>query len=208
MENIAKKRYYYSRVSNRLIFMNLQMHHKFIVSPINGQNYINEIKVGDKTLVVNNSIEDHKDVQRIGVVISTPKNYNGVIQIGDLIVTQHNVFRISFNDKGIAQFSDNHIKENLYAITTDIIYLIIRDGKYIATDEFVLIEPITEEDRWNGKRMLEDCGFAKYINKDLEDQGVSVGNKVAIKKFANYLFEIFGEQLYIMKNNRVMAILE
>ena len=183
------------------------MHHKFIVSPINGQNYINEIKVGDKTLIINNSVENHEDVNRIGIVKSLPKNYSGVIQLGDLIVTQHNVFRITLSDWGLPLYSDNHIKDDLYAITTDIIYLIIRDGQYIATDEFVLVEPIIEEDRWKGRRMLTDCGFAKYINKSLEKSGVKVGDKVAIKRFANYLFKIFDQELYIMKNSRVLAVL-
>lgn len=187
--------------------MNLQIYNKFIVSPINGQNYINEIRVGDKTLIVNNSIENAEDVNRIGVVKSIPKNYKGVIQLGDLVVTQHNVFRITYSDWGIPRFSDNHIKDDLYAITTDVIYLIIRDGKYIATDEFVLVEPIIEEDKWKGKQMVEDKGIARHINQDLINQGVKAGDKVALKKFANYLFEIFEEKFYIMKNSRVLAVL-
>jgi hypothetical protein len=187
--------------------MNLQIYNKFIVSPINGQNYINEIKVGDQTLIVNNSIENAEDVNRIGIVKSLPKNYKGVIQLGDLVITQHNVFRITYNDWGIPMFSTNHIKDDLYGITTDVIYLIIRDGKYIATDEFVLVEPIIEEDRWNGRRMLEDKGFAKYTNQDLLNQGIKAGDKVALKKNANYLFEIFGKKYYIMKTSRILAIL-
>ena len=168
---------------------------------MNGQNYINEISINGKSLIINNSIEDHNDVQRIGIVKALPLHYKGNVQVGDLVVTQHNVFRISFNDKGLPVHSSNHIENDLYGITSDILYLIIRDGKYIATDEFVLLEPIKEQTVFEGEKIVENQGFAKYINKHLESQGVKQGDRLAFRKFANYLFEIFGEKLYIMNNN-------
>lgn len=183
---------------------------QFIISPINNEQYINTIKSGNSELVINTSIEDAQDVQRIGEVISCPFGYQGVIRPGDLVVVQHNVFRITFDDWGTPRQSTNHIKDNLFAVTSDIIYMVIRDGVKIASDDYIFVEGIVEEDKkeglWLGKQELENVGIAKYVNKELERQGVFSGTKVAFGKSAKYLFEIFGEKLYLMRNKKILAI--
>jgi len=180
----------------------------FIISPLDGKQYNDEIIVAGKKLLICNSIEEASDVNRIGVVRNVPKNYKGNVQIGDLIITQHNVFRICFNDKGVPLQSDHFIKDDLFSVSPDLIYLIIRNGEFIATDDYVFIEPIEVNDFWLGKHTLENVGIAKYINTEVKDYGVKQGDKIIFRKFANYLFEIFGERLFMMKNNRVLAVVD
>jgi len=186
--------------------MNIQSPFNFIISPINGKQYVDEITVAGKKLLICNSIEEHSDVNRVGVVRQLPKNYTGNIQIDDLVVIHHNIFRISFNDKGLPLQSDHFIKDDLFAVSKDLIYLIIRNGEFIATDDYVFIEPIEVEDFWEGKKTLENIGIAKYINSEVKNQGVNPGDKIIFRKFANYLFEFFGMKLFLMKNNRVLAV--
>ena len=186
--------------------MQLQSPFKFLISPIDGKQYNDEIIINGKKLLICNSIENHEDVNRIGVVRQLPKNYSGNVRIDDLIITQHNVFRLFLNDKGVPLQSDHYIQENLFSISQDLIYLIIRNGEFIATDDYVFIEPIVEETRWEGKKTLENIGIAKFINSEVEKSGVKVGDKIVFRKFANYLFEIFGEQYFMMKNSRVLAV--
>ena len=54
----------------------------FIVKPKNSR-YNNEVKLGDKKLIVNANIEDHKMVSRHAVVVSTPIAYCTDIKVGD-----------------------------------------------------------------------------------------------------------------------------
>jgi len=182
----------------------MQTAFKFIVSPINNEQYINEIG----NLIVNTSIEEAENVQRIGEVINVPFDYQGFIQKGDLVVVQHNVFRITFDDWGVPRQSDNHIKENLFGVSPDIIYAVIRDGKIMSSDNYIFVEPIVEEDFWLGKQTLKNQGFAKYVNPTMEKQGVFQGVRIAFGSFSDYLFEIFGEKLFLMRNKKVMAILD
>ena len=177
---------------------------KFIISPINNEQYINQIG----NLIVNTSIEEAQDVQRIGVVESLPFGYSGFIQKCDLVVVQHNVFRITFDDRGFPRQSDNFIKDNLFGVTPDIIYAVIRDGKIMSSDDYIFVEPIVEEDFWLGKQTVKNQGFAKYVNPTMEAQGVTKGVRIAFGSFSEYLFEIFGERLYLMRNKKVMAILD
>jgi hypothetical protein len=177
--------------------------YKFIISPINNEQYINEIG----NLIVNTSIEEAEDVQRIGVVESLPLTYSGFIKKGDLVVVQHNVFRITLDDRGIPRQSDNFIKDNLFGVTPDIIYAVVRDGKIMSSDDYIFVEPIVEEDFWLGKQTVKNQGFAKYVNPTMESQGVIQGARLALGSFSEYLFEIFGEKLYLVRNKKVMAVL-
>jgi len=179
--------------------------YRFIVSPINGEQYVNTKQIGEKELIVNTSVEDAENVQRVGLVRSLPSNYKGNIQVGDSVVVQHNVFRLSLDKDGIARQSDNHLKDDLFAVDERSIYLIIRNGEKIATDGYVFIEPIIEDDFWLGKREVDNIGFAKYVNPTMKAQGIKQGTKVAFKNHSTYLFEIFGERLYLMRNSRVVA---
>jgi len=181
----------------------MQTAFKFIVSPINNEQYVS--KIGN--LIVNTSIEEAENVQRIGEVINVPFDYQGFIQKGDLVVVQHNVFRITFDDWGVPRQSDNHIVENLFGVSPDIIYAVIRDGKIMSSDNYIFVEPIVEEDFWLGKQTLKNQGFAKYVNPTMEKQGVFQGVRIAFGSFSDYLFEIFGEKLFLMRNKKVMAIL-
>ena len=75
--------------------MQLTSPFKIGITPKEGQQYVNELKVGNTELVVNTSIEDAVDVQRIGTVISLPFHYQGELKVGDDVVIHHNVFRIT-----------------------------------------------------------------------------------------------------------------
>jgi len=70
---------------------------KFIVSPKGGNHFINEKEIGGQMMVVNTSIEDHRNVNRIGIIEALPLEYEGNIKIGDEVIVQHNIFRDYFD---------------------------------------------------------------------------------------------------------------
>ena len=71
----------------------------FIIKPV-GERYSNELKVGDKKLILNSKIESHKFVNNIAEVVSTPLAVKTLIQPGDEVVVHHNIFRRYYNMKG------------------------------------------------------------------------------------------------------------
>ena len=71
----------------------------FIVEPL-GDEYSNEINIGNKKLIVNTGIEDFKFVNRLAKVLETPKAFSTSIKIGDTIVIHQNVFRTFYDMKG------------------------------------------------------------------------------------------------------------
>ncbi len=65
----------------------------FIVEPY-GQRYNNEVKVGDKSLIINTKLESYKSVNNIGKVISVPLAYKTPIKVGDLVMIHHNFLAV------------------------------------------------------------------------------------------------------------------
>ena len=84
----------------------------FIVEPV-GQRYSNDVKVGDKSLIINTKIESFKAVNNIAKVISIPKAFKTPIKKGDLIMIHHNVFRRFYDMKGREKNSKSYFKDNM-----------------------------------------------------------------------------------------------
>ena len=94
----------------------------FIIKPL-GDRYENELKLGDKTLVLNTKIESFKSVNNLAIVVETPKAFKTNIKKGDIIVIHHNVFRVFYDMKGVKKNSRSFFKDDLYFCAIDQIYL-------------------------------------------------------------------------------------
>ncbi len=183
----------------------LQSIHRFLVKPLDGKQYINTIKAGNVEIVVNTSIENHEDVQRYAQVLAVPMVYNGNVQVGDIVIVQHNVFRIVVNDWGVPMQSNNHINDECFWIDEELIYLIIRDGIKIATSKYVFVEPIKEQTKWEGEKLKQHVGILRFPNNYFLEKGLQDGNKVIFQRDSEYEFKIDGKIMYMMRNVRLLA---
>ena len=71
----------------------MQSPFSFIVRPVNGTRYDNVKKIADLDFLISVSKEDHKTSNRYAQVVSTPINYSGDVNIGDILLVHHNVFK-------------------------------------------------------------------------------------------------------------------
>ena len=185
----------------------MQSTDKFIVTPKGGNHFVNERKVGGQMMVVNTSIENAKDVNREGIIVSLPLEYSGNIKVGDEVILHHNIFRDYFDMKMITRKSTYHIKDNLFLVPDGLIYLIKKENGYEAVDDYCFIEPIFEEIRWTGKQEREHLGTVKYGNKLLEAIGIYEGDTIAFEKDGEYEFIIDDLRLYRMRAEMILAII-
>ena len=58
--------------------------HAYMVTPINGR-YTNNKKIGEKELILNTTIENHKFINRKGIIKETPIN-NSILKKGDEVI--------------------------------------------------------------------------------------------------------------------------
>ena len=175
----------------------------FIVEPY-GQRYNNEVKIGDKSLIINTQVETFKSVNNIAKVIEIPLSYKTPIQKGDLIMIHHNVFRRWYNIKGKEKNSKSYFKDNLYFVQQDQVYLYKKKDKWKAFNDRCFIAPI--KDKVEIHNVLEQnlIGILKYGNSVLEALEINQGDLVGYKPLGEYDFVVDGKRLYCMKSNDIV----
>ena len=162
----------------------------FLVKP-SGDRYNNTKKIGDKELVLNTKIFNHKFVNREAEVLSIPKIGKTDIKVGDSIIPHHNVFRRWENIKGIEKNSRSFIKKDLYVVHHDQIYLYKRKNKWIAPKGYCFIQPIKETNEFNIENEKPCTGVVLY-----SDGSVNVGDLVGFTPFSTFEFVVDGIRSY------------
>jgi co-chaperonin GroES (HSP10) len=173
--------------------------HYFIVRPLDSQRYAN---LSDSGLVLNTSLEDHNFTQRVASVVSTPIGHEGDVEVGDLIVVHHNTFRVQYNNQGMPLESKYHIQDDLFYVEIPLAYMVIKGDKKIALPPYCFVEQSQVNDKWQGLIDETQYGFLRYKNKDMVD--FNEGDKVALKQDSEYEFNLFGEKLYMINQNRIL----
>ena len=175
----------------------------FIVEPV-GQRYSNEIKVGDKSLIINTQSESFKSVNNIAKIISLPKAYKTSIKVGDLVMIHHNVFRRWYNIRGKEQNSKAYFKNNLYFLQLDQIYLYKRKDKWKAFGNRCFVSPIKDQVDINNWLEQSLIGILKYGNSSLEALEINEGDLIGYTPNGEYDFVVDGKRLYCMKSNDIV----
>ncbi len=118
----------------------MQSLYSFIIQPKNGR-YTNEVSVGDKKLIINTAMDDHKFVNRVGIVKSIPLIGDTNISVGDEVIVHHNVFRRFYDIRGVEKNSTSYFKEDMYFCYYEQIFL-YNDGSWKAPRNFCFVKSI------------------------------------------------------------------
>jgi hypothetical protein len=172
--------------------------YQFIVKPLE-ERYDNIRKVGDKTFLINTSIENHHFVSKKGLVVATPAAYKTEIKIGDEVYLHHNIFRRYYDMKGREKNSGTYFKDNLYFCTPEQIYM------YNLTSHFhyCFVKPILNKNPLKNRKEQPNVGIVKYSNKFLEALKITPGTLVTFTPNSEFEFIVEGERLYCMKSNDI-----
>ena len=167
----------------------------FIVKPI-GDKYTNEIKVGDKNLVVNTQLEAWKFINREAEVIATPLAFNTNIKKGDTIIIHQNVFRTFYDTRGVKKVSRSWFKEDLYFVSLDQIYLYKHNNHWNTFNDRCFIQPIKNNDDKIVDKEEKIKGILKYGNPYLKNLDINEGDLVGFRPNREWQFLIDGKRLY------------
>ena len=175
----------------------------FIVEPI-GDKYNNEIKVGDKKLVVNTKIESWTFVNRIAKVIETPIAFKTNIKKGDTIVIHQNVFRTFYDMRGDKKVSRSWFKDNIYFVSLDQIYLYKNNKGWHTFGDRCFVQPIKNNNSLTTDKEQKLVGILKYGNSTLEALKINEGDKVGYTPNSEWEFLVDKDRLYCMKSNDIV----
>jgi len=175
----------------------------FIISPKN-KRYNNEKKVGDKTLVLNTNIEDHKLVSKEAIVVSVPLAFKTILKVGDEIMVHHNIFRRWYDVRGEQRNSGQYFKEDLYFCKPDQIYLYKKNDKWLAIGQRCFIKPIKDIDNLTLDIEQKHIGILKIGNSSLEALGINEEDLVGFRANREWEFIVGDQRLYCMKSNDII----
>jgi len=177
----------------------------FIVRPL-GKEYSNDINIGGVKLILNTKIESFKFVNNLAVVVSIPLAYKTHINVGDIIVIHHNVFRTFYDIKGKKKKSRSWFKEDLYFCSLDQVYLYKnkKDDDFKSINNRCFIKPLKSKRKFSVDKEQKLIGILKIGNSSLEAAGVSEGDLVGYTPYGEYDFIINDERLYCMKSNDIV----
>ena len=177
--------------------------HCYIVEPINGR-YNNKKNVDDNELILNTSIEDHKFVNRNGLIIALPiVNENEYLQVGDEVIVHHNVFRRYYDMRGNEKNSSSYFEEDKYFCYYDQIFLYKRDGKWYTPPGFCFVKPIHSLNNLTEDKEEPLTGVLKHVGSDLRDFGLDNDDLIGFTPNSEYEFVIDNERLYRVPINSI-----
>ena len=176
--------------------------HNFIIKPL-GDRYNNTVKVGEKSLILNTDIYEHKFVNRHAEVISTPIINNTPIKKGDTIIVHHNIFRRWTDVRGVEKNSKSYYKDDMYFIYADQVFAYKRDGVWKANDGFCFVQPLSENSVYSINKEKDLIGVLTYVDKGLLSLGLKEGDLVGFKPNTEYEFTIDGKKLYRIMNHSI-----
>ena len=171
----------------------------FIIKPKN-KRYDNIKQIGDKELILNSEISDHRYVSRIGIVLSIPKSENTDIQVGDEVIVHHNVFRRWYDVRGIEKNSRSYWEDNKYFVKSDQIFLYKRNNEWLAPKGYCFIKPI-ESNNILLEKEIPYRGIIKYVDKQLKD--IQKEDLVGFTPSSEFEFVVDGERLYRVLTNSI-----
>ena len=175
----------------------------FIVEPV-GKRYDNEKQVGDKTLIVNASIESFKSVNNYAEVVATPLAYETGIKVGDIIVIHHNVFRRFYDMRGNQRNSRSMFIDGLYFVAPDQIYLYGNNKNWKSFNDRCFVVPIKNKDSFSLEKEQELIGILKYGNSSLQALGINPGDLIGYTPGSEFEFVVDDKKLYCMKSNDIV----
>ena len=175
----------------------------FIIKPL-GDRYENEIKIGDKTLVLNTKIESFKSVNNLAVVVETPKAFKTSIQKGDIVLIHHNVFRVFYDMKGVKKNSWSYFKDDLYFCAVDQIYLYKNTGDWKSFGDRCFVMPLKNEDILTNDKEQKLIGILKYGNNALKALNINPGDVVGFTPNSEWDFIVDEQRVFCMKSNDIV----
>ena len=175
----------------------------FIIKPL-GDRYENEIKIGDKTLVLNTKIESFKSVNNLAVVVETPKAFKTSIQKGDIMLIHHNVFRVFYDMKGVKKNSRSYFKDDLYFCAVDQIYLYKNTEDWKSFGDRCFVMPLKNEDILTNDKEQKLIGILKYGNNSLKALNINPGDVVGFTPNSEWDFIVDEQRVFCMKSNDIV----
>lgn len=178
--------------------------------------YEHEAEIGGSKIMLTSVFEDPFQLCKTAKIIATPSVDNGITaQVGDLLFFSHLIMKNSFNHQNEAAANDFLIDpvDKIYRVPPRLIYAYTINGELFVPQPFFICKPVVVEDevRPSGiflpgnNKEIERLGELEYINESMMNNGYKKGDKIVFSKDSEYEIKVFGERMYRMKEEWILA---
>jgi len=179
----------------------------YLIEPLDGSE---RSYVSSSGLILGTNLEDHKSTQRLAKVVGLPRN-EAELNIGDVIVVHHNTFRDYYDMKGRLKKSSNFVRNKLYFVEKERIYMYVRDGIEKVFGPYAFVKPVNadrEGFQFSTRAEKELVGQVALVDdRYSEDESVVSGDVVTFSKDSEYEFVINDEKFYRVPTRNIVAVL-
>ena len=175
---------------------------QFIVKP-KGERYNNKKNIGDKSLLLNTSIESFRHINKEAIVVAIPATFKTDIKPGDTILIHHNIFRRWYDIKGKEKNGSTYFKDDMYFVNIDQVYAYKKNNTWVTINDRCFVKPIIETSSYSTEKEQKHIGILKYGNSSLNRFKITPGDLVGFTPKSEWEFIIDGERLYCMKSNDI-----
>jgi co-chaperonin GroES (HSP10) len=175
---------------------------QFIVKP-KGERYNNKKNIGDKSLLLNTSIESFRHINKEAIVVAIPAAFKTDIKPGDTILIHHNIFRRWYDIKGKEKNGSTYFKDDMYFVNIDQVYAYKKNNTWVTINDRCFVKPIIETSSYSTEKEQKHIGILKYGNSSLNRFKITSGDLVGFTPKSEWEFIIDGERLYCMKSNDI-----
>jgi hypothetical protein len=107
--------------------------------------------------------------------------------------------------KGREKSGASYLKDDLFMVDNEQFFMYFHENKWNAHSKYCFIRPVKAKESIIYKNTQEEplIGTIEYINQELVDLGLSVGDEVSFEPNSEYPFYINDEKLYRMFTNNI-----
>ena len=175
----------------------------FVIRPKESRK-TNVKEVGDSKLILSTDLQDHKYVNRVGIVVGVPEFQCGGILPGDEVIVHHNIFRTFYDVRGKEKDSSAYFSEDTYICPPDQVYMYKRgDADWKPLDGFCFVKPIRSRNPWTPNEEEPLVGVLKFLDNKLESMGLIEEDIVGFTPRSEYEFIIDENRMYRVPSNDI-----
>ena len=175
--------------------------HDFIVTPLEHRTTSNK-SINGKNLIVNTDMQNHEFVSREAVVISVPLLYKTDINVGDIVIVHHNVFRRFYSVRGEEKWSKSRFNSDLYFASLDQVYGVKTKDNIIPLPGYCFVAPIVSDNKLEiHEKEAPLIGVLKYSNS--ADVKIPIGNTIGFTPGSEFEFILNNKKLYRVKSKNI-----
>jgi co-chaperonin GroES (HSP10) len=183
---------------------------------------------GSLHLHLDPSYDVQRNARTFGTVLATPRGFTEIVisgpvkpysYISDIAQEVQPGDKIYFNYKILseesAQIAETNKKDPIYPVRYDMIYCAVRGDQIIPIGGWTLIVPILQKETVSPSgivvapkdKFYPAIGIVAHIGTPLKNQEahVEVGDRVLLRKNADFLINIEGDDYYVAQQRHIMG---